>query len=107
MESNVPRSVRWALAVLLIAAAAAAGIAANVVLLGISRQGHSDPVGHFRPQLALASETYGAEVRGVPPAEARPAKKRSRSTVGTTSLSGSGGGWTTVPEHEPGESDDD
>jgi hypothetical protein len=107
MGSKVRRSVRWALAVLLIAAAAAAGIAANVVLLGISRQGHSDPVGHFRPQLGLASATYGAEVKGGPPAEARPAKKRSRSTGGTTSLSGSRGDRTTVPEYEPGESDDD
>jgi hypothetical protein len=107
MGSNVPRSVRWALAVLLIAAAAAAGIAANVVLLGISRQGNSDPVGHFRPQLGLASETYGAEVKGDPSAEARPAKKRSRSTGDTTSLSGSAGSRPTVPELEPGESDDD
>jgi hypothetical protein len=107
MGSNVPRSVRWALAVLLIAAAAAAGIAANVVLLGISRQGNSDRVGHFKPQFGLASATYGAEVKGVPPAEARPAKKRSHRTGGTTSLSGPGGGRTTVPEHEPGESDDD
>jgi hypothetical protein len=107
MGPNVPCSVRWALAVLLIAAAAAAGIAANVVLLGISRQGHSDPVGHFRPQLGLATATSGREVKSVPRAKARPAEKRSRSTGGTTSLSGSGGGRTTVPEHEPGESDDD
>lgn len=107
MGSRVPRSVRWTLAVLLIAAAAAVGIAANVVLLGISRQGNSDPVGHFRPQLGLATATYGAEVTNVPPAKAGPAKKRSRSAGDTISLSGPGRGRTTVPEHEPGESDDD
>jgi hypothetical protein len=107
MGSQAPRSVRWTLAVLLIAAAASAGIAANVVLLGISRQGNSDPVGHFRPQLGLASATYGTDFKSAPPAKARRAKKHSRSAEGTTSLSGSGGGRTTVPEHEPGESDDD
>jgi hypothetical protein len=107
MGSQAPRSVRWMLAVLLIAAAAAAGIAANVVLLGISRQGNSDSVGHFRPQLGLASATFGREAESVPSAKATPAEKRSWSAGGTTSLSGSGGGLTTVPEHEPGETDDD
>jgi hypothetical protein len=107
MGSRVPRSVRWTLAVLLIAAAAAAGIAANIVLLGISRQGNSDPVGHFRPQLGLASATHGTELKSATPARVRPAKRRSQSAGSTTSLSGSGGGRTTVPEHEPGESDDD
>jgi len=107
MGSKAPRSVRWTLAVLLVAAAATTGIAANVVLLGISRQGNSDPVGHFRPQLGLATATYGREVKSVPPAKARPAEKRSWSPEGTTSLSGSGDGLTTVFEHEPGEGDDD
>ena len=107
MGSQAPRSVRWTLAVLLVAAAAAAGIAANVVLLGISRQGNSDPVGHFRPQLGLATATYGTEAKGVPPAKTRRAEKHSRSAGDTTDPSGSGGALTTVPDHEPGESDDD
>ena len=107
MGSQARRSVRWTLAVLLVAAAAAAGIAANVILLGISRQGNSDPVGHFGPQLGLATATYGTEAKSVPPAKARPAEKRSRSAGDTTNPSGSGGGLTTVPDHEPGESDDD
>jgi hypothetical protein len=107
MGSQAPRSVRWTLAVLLVAAAAAAGIAANVLLLGISREGNSDPVGHFRPQLGLATATSAREVKSVPRAKVRPAEKRSWSAGGTTSPSGFGGGRTTVPEHEPSESDDD
>jgi len=107
MGSEAPRSVRWTLAVLLVAAAAAAGIAANVVLLGISREGNSDPVGHFRPQLGVATATYGREVKSVPRAKARPAEKRSWSAGDATSLSGSSGGLTTVRQHEPGETDDD
>ena len=83
------------------------GIAANVVLLGISREGNSDPVGHFRPQLGVATATYGREVKSVPRAKARPAEKRSWSAGDATSLSGSSGGLTTVRQHEPGETDDD
>jgi hypothetical protein len=125
------RPVRWALAALLVAAAAAAGIAANVVLLGFGWQAAADPVGHFRPQLSLASTTYETRAPAAG-TTAHSAKKHHRrvetaATQGTTaqkttaqettaqettaqettSLGSSGSGWTTEPEHEPGDNADD
>lgn len=104
MGSKAPRSVRWALAAFLFAAIAAAGIAANVVLLGLSRQGEEDPVGRFKPHLGLASVTYAAKPSSVP---RRPLKKPTHGSRATTLPSSSSETWTTVTEREPGESDDD
>jgi hypothetical protein len=99
-----------------VAAAAAAGIAANVILLGIGWQGAADPVGHFRPQLGLASTTF--ETRA-PAADttAHSAKKHHRqvegaatqetTTQGTTSPASSAGSSATGREREPGENADD
>jgi hypothetical protein len=111
MRAKTPRWVRWAVAGLLMVAAAAAGIAANVVLLGIGWQGAADPVGHFKPELGLASTTYETTLPAAA-TNAHSVKKRLRRaerapTPGTTSLSTSGVGWTTVPEREPGEGADD
>jgi hypothetical protein len=110
------RSVRWAIAALLIVAAAAAGIAANVVLLGLSQQGAADPVGHFKPQLGLASTTYETRA-AVAGAKGHSTKKHPRlvestaaqqtTTQETTSPASSGSGSTTEPEREPGEDADD
>jgi hypothetical protein len=93
------------------ATAAAAGIAANVVLLGIGWQGAADPVGHFKPQLGLASTTYetrapaaGAKAHS---AKKHPRRVESAATQETTSLGSSGSAWSTGPEREPGENADD
>ena len=110
------RPVRWALAALLVATAAAAGIAANVILLGIGWQGAADPVGHFRPQLGLASTTFEtrAPAAGTTAHSAKTHHRRvegaatqETTTQATTSLGSSDGGWTSEPQHEPGENADD
>jgi hypothetical protein len=110
MRGKTPRSVRWALAALLMATAAAAGIAANVFLLGFGWQAAADPVGHFKPDLGLASTTFETTLPAAA-TKAHSAKERPRRAAavpsrGTTSLSTSGAGWT-VPEPEPGEGADD
>jgi hypothetical protein len=111
MRARSPRWVTWAVACLLIVAAAAAGIAANVVLLGVGWQGAADPVGHFKPELGLASTTYAttlpAGATKAHSAKTRPGRAERAPTPGTTSLSTSSAGWTTVPEREPGEGADD
>jgi hypothetical protein len=98
------------------ATAAAAGIAANVILLGFGWQAAADPVGHFRPQLGLASTTYEtrAPAAGTTPHSAKkhPRQVESAATQETTtqktsSLGSSGSGWTTGPEREPGDNADD
>jgi hypothetical protein len=87
-----------------------------VILLGIGWQGAADPVGHFRPQLGLASTTFEtrAPAAGTTAHSAKTHHRRvegaatqETTTQATTSLGSSDGGWTTEPQHEPGENADD
>ncbi len=102
---------------LLLAAVALAGIAVNMVLLGIAAESSGDPVGRFKARLSETASTRAPQ-RPAPKKKARatkprrPAKPTPATTTAATTTPSAPGSTPTYDDRaddaaEPGEREDD
>jgi hypothetical protein len=85
----------WVRPLLLLVAAAAAGIAANVVLLGIASGASGDAVGHFKPRLESPAAANTAPAQRVSKSKGGPSKPRRSAILPRATTTPSTGAPTT------------
>lgn len=90
----------WLRPLLLVAAAAAAGIVANVALLGVASGSSADAVGHFKPRLRPAAAA--TTVPATRATETTPSSKSSTKPQPTTTAYSTGSPTVAYDDHGSG-----